>query len=236
MSTFRRSLLAAAASLPLLAALPVLAEDAPYVTAADVNFLLLLPPPPARNSALDQAEIAQVLEIQRSRSPERAALAVHDATETPEAMFGTVMGPDFTAAKLPLTIAFLAHVAENEDVLTDPAKKGFGRPRPHLVNAEIKPIVPLSTSGSYPSGHTTRGTMTGIVLAAMVPERHDAILARVQEYGQSRLVGGIHYASDIEAGYRAGTAAAAVMMTKPAFQADFAKARAELRAALGLQP
>lgn len=79
---------------------------------------------------------------------------------------------------------------------------------------------------------------TGFVLAAMLPERHDEILARVVgEYGQSRLVGGIHDASGIEAGYRAGMA---TVMTKPAFQADFSKAGASCArrwaAALTLRP
>jgi acid phosphatase (class A) len=44
----------------------------------------------------------------------------------------------------------------------------------------------------------------------------------------------MHYPSDLDAGFRAGTAMAAVMMQQPGFQAEFAAAKAELRAALGL--
>ena len=46
----------------------------------------------------------------------------------------------------------------------------------------------------------------------------------------------MHYPTDIEAGWRAGTAMAAVMFELPNFRADFAAARDEVRATLGLAP
>jgi acid phosphatase (class A) len=232
----RRHLIAAFAAFSLATTLPALAETAPYVTAEQVDLLSLLPSPPARNSPGDLADIQAVLDMQKSRGTERAALAVHDANENPLAIYGAILGEGVTAARFPLVVAFLNRVAENEDTVVDPAKKGFARPRPHLVNAEIVPIVPRSSSGSYPSGHTTRGTLVGLVLVKMLPEKREAIMARIEEYGQSRLVAGIHYPADIEAGFRAGTATAAVMMTMPTFQADLAAARAELRQGLGLTP
>ncbi len=46
----------------------------------------------------------------------------------------------------------------------------------------------------------------------------------------------MHYPSDLQAGWRAGTAMAAVMFALPNFRSDFAAARDEVRAALGLAP
>lgn len=74
----------------------------------------------------------------------------------------------------------------------------------------------------------------GVVLAAMVPEQRAAIFARTAEFAESRLICGVHYRSDIEAGRIAGTVLAALAMTDPSFTGAFAAAKAELRAALGL--
>jgi len=87
---------------------------------------------------------------------------------------------------------------------------------------------------SYPSGHSTFGAMTAILLADMVPEKRAELFQRGWDYGRSRVVGGVHFPSDVEAGRIQATVMTALMMQNPDFKTDFAAARAELRAALGL--
>lgn len=232
MLNFRRALAIVAT---LHVATPVFAADpAPYLTPKQLDLSIMLPPPPPAGSPMDQSELAATAAIQRNASPERIKLAVADAEETVYAMFTRTLGERFAPASLPKTTLFFTRVTESEDDVVDPAKKTFARTRPFLASNDIKALVPASKSGSYPSGHTTRVTMTGIVLAAMLPEKSKEIWARADEYAESRIVGGMHYPLDIEAGRRAGTAMAAVLFTDPAFRADFAAAKAELRAALGL--
>ena len=60
------------------------------------------------------------------------------------------------------------------------------------------------------------------------------IFARAREYGHNRIVGGVHFPTDDEAGRLTASVIAAVMFGSPAFRADLDAARAELRAALGL--
>jgi acid phosphatase (class A) len=74
----------------------------------------------------------------------------------------------------------------------------------------------------------------GIILSNMVPERRREIMTRAWEYGWNRVVGGMHFRSDIEAGRLAGSAIATALMQRADFRAEFAAARAELRAHLGL--
>jgi acid phosphatase (class A) len=74
----------------------------------------------------------------------------------------------------------------------------------------------------------------GIVLANMVPEKKAPIMARAWEYGHNRLVGGIHYASDIEAGRIAGTVIAQTITTHDDYKTEYEAAKAELRTVLGL--
>jgi acid phosphatase (class A) len=90
-------------------------------------------------------------------------------------------------------------------------------------------------SASYPSGHATFGWGQALVLAAMVPEKADAILARGRAYGDSRVVCGVHYPSDIAAGRMTAAAVLARLESDAAYHRDFLLAKAELRAALGLK-
>jgi acid phosphatase (class A) len=87
---------------------------------------------------------------------------------------------------------------------------------------------------SYPSGHSTFGTMCAILLAQMVPEKQAELFARAETYRESRMILGAHYRTDIEAGRTLATAVAAVMSQSYGFQHDLAEARAELRKRLEL--
>lgn len=217
------------------AASPVFADDAkPFADAKEINLLNLLPPPPANDSAQMKAELGEILTIQVTRTPEMASRAVADAEENVWRFSDVIDNSKFTKDNLPKFSAFFDRVVETEGAVVDPAKDVWKRPRPHLYSDLVKPIVPLSKSGSYPSGHTTVGTLMGIVLANMVPEKRAAIMARAWEYGHNRVVGGIHYASDIEAGRIAGTVIAETIATHDDYKSEYEGAKAELRAALGL--
>jgi acid phosphatase (class A) len=208
------------------------AEDH-FVTPEIVDLRLILIGPPAANSPQTAAELDELRAIQRNRTEAQAAAARADAEES-VFRFADVMGPNFTRERLPRVAALFAIMIEDEDVVTRAPKRDFARPRPYLAAPEIVPICPRSNSNAYPSGHATVGYYMGAVLAAMVPERRDAILARSWQYAEARLICGVHYRTDIEAGRIAGTAMAAVALASPQFRERFAEARAELRAALGL--
>jgi acid phosphatase (class A) len=210
------------------------AEDAkPFVTNKDVDLTMILPPPPANDSAETKAELGEVLTLQVTRTPEMEARAVADAEENVW-RFADVMGPNFSAEKLPKFSAFFDRVAATEGAVVDPAKDIWKRPRPHQLSELVKPAVKLSSSGSWPSGHATVGTMMGIILADMVPERRAEIMARAAEYAHNRIVGGIHYPSDVEMGKISGSVIAAVLLNRDDFKAEYEVARAELRSDLGM--
>ncbi|KQO58218.1 MULTISPECIES: phosphatase PAP2 family protein [unclassified Methylobacterium] len=58
----------------------------------------------------------------------------------------------------------------------------------------------LTDSPSYPSGHTTYGYTESLLLALLVPERYQQMIARGAEYGNNRIVVGAHYAMDVLGG------------------------------------
>lgn len=222
--------------LALIAALPAAAREPPYLTARDLDLAIILPPPVVAGSEADREQQAMVLAAQRAASPARIAQAERDVDESLEVMFGAVLGKPLGAAELPVTIRLFARIGETEEAVVDPVKAIFNRRRPWQSNDEIKPLVRKSSSGSYPSGHTTRVNVSAIVLVTMVPEKRDAIWLRAADYAWSRVVGGMHYPNDLEGGGRAGTAIAVAIMGRAEFRADLEAARRELRQYLGLQP
>ncbi|WP_027143365.1 phosphatase PAP2 family protein [Mesorhizobium sp. WSM3626] len=210
------------------------AEDAkPFITNKDVDLTMILPPPPANDSAETKAELGEVLTMQVTRTPEMEARAIADAEENVW-RFADVMGPNFNKDKLPKFSAFFDRVVETEGAVVDPAKDVWKRPRPHQLSDLVKPVVKLSSSGSWPSGHATVGTMMGIILSDMVPERRAQIMARAAEFAHNRIVGGIHYPSDVEMGKISGSVIAAVLLNRDDFKAEYEVARAELRSDLGM--
>jgi len=135
---------------------------------------------------------------------------------------------------LPLTAKLMSEVDNDQAVTANIAKRFFLRNRPwaidpSLVACDYKPnAAPLT---SYPSGHATLSYSTGYILAALMPEKAQAILSRAHEYAYSCVVCGAHYPSDIEASHALGIEVAMMMLENPTFHAQFEGARDELRAA-----
>ena len=62
------------------------------------------------------------------------------------------------------------------------------------------PVMDLTDSPSYPSGHTTYGYTGAVLLAVLVPERYAEMIARGAEYGNDRVIMGSHYVMDVMGG------------------------------------
>jgi acid phosphatase (class A) len=228
----RRTL--AADMLALASLAPVHAQDAKPFTDAKAIDLVALLPPPANDSPQTKAELGEILTIQFERTPQMVEHAKAYDEETAWRYASELFGPSFTKDKVPKFSAFFDRVVETEGGVVDRAKKILNRPRPHMISDLVKPVVKLSSSGSYPSGHTTLGTMMGIILADMVPEKRAEIMARAWDFGHSRLLAGIHYPSDIEMSRISGTVIAATIMRQDDFKAEYGPAKAELRTDLGM--
>ena len=93
--------------------------------------------------------------------------------------------------------------------------------------------MPKPGNASYPSGHSTFGTVDSIILANMLPEKAAQIYDRAEAYRFNREIGGVHYPSDVAAGRIAGTVIVAFMQQSPAFREAYTAARTELRQVLG---
>jgi acid phosphatase (class A) len=192
-----------------------------------------LPPPPAEGSAAARAEMQEVRDIiARSSAAEIAAAAKDDADEGPD-IYNAVLG--FDVKNHPETLKLLTIVADEEEVDTKRAKVFFHRKRPWVIDPNVKTCT-LETlnqiPNSYPSGHASLAYSLGVVLTHLIPEKSQVILARASEYAEHRLVCGMHFRADIVASQQYGTLLALRLMDNPAFLAQMAKAKAELRQAV----
>jgi acid phosphatase (class A) len=211
------------------------AHKAYSVDPSALNLSLILPPPPARDSAITTAELAELHRIEASRTPAQIAQAQADDHEEDIFIFKTVLGPDFTATTLPITAALSAYVRKNESASGGSLKNIYRRPRPYQADSTLHPVCPLNPEPtSYPSGHSLSGYLLAFTLVQLVPEKRQEIFARLDEYVHNRLICGVHYASDIQASRLVAYAVFGSLTASTRFQQDLAAAREETRSKLGL--
>lgn len=205
-----------------------------FISSDQVDLVTLLPPPPVVGSTQAEAEIAEIIQLQKTESPEEKASAVADNRLSVFQLAAGVLGPKFSAENLPLTARFFERLGKEGGSPVGAAKSFWGKPRPFLVSKEIKPCAEAS-GGSYPSGHTTFSYLSAVILADMVPEKKKEIFDRAAQYARHRMVCGVHYRSDVEAGRTAGTVLAAFAMQSPSFRGEYETVRQEVRKVLGYE-
>jgi len=223
------------ADAPAPAKAPKAAKTAYYFDSKVLNLSLIVPPPPAQDSATVKVELAELHGIEQGRTAEQVARAQADEKDETIFAFRTVLGDQFTAENLPLTAALSSHVHGEEPAAGDPLKAAFQRPRPYQLDPTLHPVCAMTDKpNSNPSGHALSGYLLALTLAQMVPEKSQEILARADDYAHNRLVCGVHYPSDLAASRQIAYAVFGYMMATPRFQIDLAAARAETRKRLGL--
>jgi acid phosphatase (class A) len=217
-----------------LAQAPPPAKALMVLTPEEIDPARLLPPPPERGSAVEKAELAELHDIQDHRAASRLELAQWDQDHQNWTLYAPVLGLKFDMAALPATAKVLAVVQNDQTIASTRAKDFFKRMRPWAVDPTVKGCTLKSTDdplSSYPSGHTIVGYGLGVVLADLMPDRAQEILARANDYGYSRMVCGMHYRSDTVASEALATALSVEILHSPKMQADLTAAHAELRAA-----
>ncbi len=80
----------------------------------------------------------------------------------------------------------------------------------------------LATNPSFPSGHTNYAFTDGVLLAMLVPSQYQSMLERASEYGESRIVLGVHYPLDIIASRAFSAYDLAQAFTNPLYMSNAA--------------
>jgi acid phosphatase (class A) len=173
--------------------------------------------PPAPGSAAAKEDLAILLWLQGARTPEMEA-NTWLLLERNLGSFSRALGVD-TAKTTPKINEGLKAFLKPVDAVKDSLKDRYQRPRPFVSYAQIQPCLPLEKGYSFPSGHSTWYRAASELLADLLPERRSRLVAVGSHGGNSRVLCGVHYPSDVQAGQRLGVAAAAQLIASPQWKA-----------------
>lgn len=211
------------------------AEQAP-------NSLSILPLPPTANSAGQIRDDAIFKDMQSQKGTARWAQAAIDADLSDEHLgipFSEAFGLEISEKNTPIVYSIMQKIRADSNYTTKSAKKHYNRTRP-FVSFKVATCTPqdeekLKLNGSYPSGHTTIGWTSALVLAELRPDRQNEIIKRGYEFGQSRVVCNMHWQSDVDAGRVVAAAQFARLQADSHFQKDMKKAKKEIQRLLKSQ-
>jgi membrane-associated phospholipid phosphatase len=98
------------------------------------------------------------------------------------------------------------------------AKYAYNRPHPSQADPTLSTVLPNPASPSYPSEHAAAAGAASAILAYIYPDDAQVFTDLAEAAAQSRVLAGVHYPSDVEAGLELGRAVAARVIERA--QAD----------------
>lgn len=179
------------------------------------------PPPPAFGSDEFNAQLAEARQISDARTPEQAALAVFwdgaPGTHTPPGHWNLEAAT--LAVKYRLSELEAAHlfalanmVSYDAIVASHEAKYHYWLLRPTMADPMITTAIGLPNFPSYPSNHAAISSGMAQIIAAQFPAERARLEALAEEAAFSRVLGGIHYRFDGDAGVQLGRDVAALAL------------------------
>ena len=209
----------------------------PYFTTEELPDLIeSLPAPPEKGTPAFKYDVKRYKWGKAQRlNPERAAMARRDAVWSYEALltelsvpFGTEISETATPALWNLLVTSLV----TTDQMRVAPKAYYHKTRPFVYFKEkafLEDDSQFSGEGSYPSGHTMRSWTAALILAEVNPAAAEVIFKRAWECGESRVISGAHWQSDVDVTRLAASIGYSRLQTSAAFRAQMALAQDEFR-------
>ena len=198
------------------------------------NGVDFLPAPPDTTSTQFVYDLTQYIWGKTLRNTERGQEAIeHVFTSVPKmaVCFSKPFGMTISREATPAIYKMLLKAIPTIRLSANRPKDTYMRKRPFVRMNESTPYPQDEeeerNSGSYPSGHTIRGWGMALLLAEINPAAQDALMKLGYEWGQSRVILGYHWQSDVNASIALASACYARLHTSPEFLSDMAKAREE---------
>ena len=209
-----------------------------YLNAKEVpNAVYWLPAPPAPGSSQFMHDISQYYWGKDQRNDTlRAQKAIREAAYEIKDMvplFCDAFGMEISEEKTPAIYKVLYRGVETIRLSATNPKATYMRTRPYAYFNEPT-LVPeeeeeLRTNGSYPSGHAIRGWGMALILCEINPEAQNELFKLGYEWGQSRVIAGYHWQSDVDASRLLAAATYARLHTCKEYLNDLEKAKKEFK-------
>jgi acid phosphatase (class A) len=201
------------------------------------NSLAILPAPPAANSAALAADEDAYRSTRSLRNSPRWAQAAKDAQlrfPAPAENFSCALDAPISQQESPHLYMLLRRSLTDGGLATYTAKDHYQRVRPFVANNDAsctpEEEAALRKDGSYPSGHSTIGWTYALILSEIAPERTNVLLERGMAFGQSRVICGVHWQSDVTEGRVVAASTVARLHADPVFRAELEEAKKEMAA------
>ncbi|QWU99452.1 acid phosphatase [Francisella salimarina] len=217
------------------------------------NSLAILPPPPVMTpmagsnvsypAFAEDQEISKSIFIEKTFfngeqiSQTRLDQAVSDADTEVETFVNAFIDP----LDIPNKQSIKQLLINNPDLIkkvtydgknsTEAAKNAYARERPYSFYNEAVCTGDPDPHHSYPSAHSTRGMVVAYTIADLLPSQYRAqILVRGMDYGDSRVICGAHWRSDIQAGRTMANAVYSMLKTNDSFNNEFNRMKQQIDA------
>ena len=208
-----------------LAALSAKDQPAAWQLPPYETFLKIIPPPPTQGSPAEQADLDGVLAMQDHPTKQELDHAEKSVAFTVFS-YSEVLGPEFNAESYPETAKFFKRL---ETTANDPKnflKDTFHRERPYKAfPAQVKELVDEEKGFSYPSGHSNRAWLYALVLGDLAPAHRNALLCSAMQVCNDRVIGGMHYPSDMMASRVLAEELHRILLKNPDFTKDLEQLR-----------
>ena len=214
------------------------AIDELYLTVDEVpNAVYWLPVPPEPGLTQFVHDINQYYWGKEQRlDSARAQKAIREADHKVKDMvrhFSPAFGMEISEEKTPAIYNVLNRAVLTIRLSAAKPKNTYMRKRP-FVRFNEPTLVPgdeeeLRNTGSYPSGHTVRGWGMALLLSEINPEAQNELLKLGYEWGQSRVIAGFHWQSDVDASRMLAAATYARLHACDAFNKDMEAAKKEFK-------
>ena len=212
--------------------------DQLYLTVDEVpNAVYWLPAPPEPGTTQFTHDINQYYwgKAQRLDSA-RAQKAIDEVVfETADMvkLFSPAFGMEISKEKTPAIFKVLHRAMMTIRLSASKPKATYGRMRPYVRFNEPTLFAgdeeELRETGSYPSGHTVRGWGMALLLCEINPDAQNELFKLGYEWGQSRVIAGYHWQSDVDASRMLAAASYARLHACEEFLKDMAAAREEFK-------
>jgi acid phosphatase (class A) len=211
-------------------------SDEVYLTADEVpNAVYWLPEPPAPGSSQFLSDISQYFWGKQQRLDSlRAQKAIREVVSEVADMavlFSEAFGMEISAEKTPAIYKVINRGVPTIRLSAAKPKNTYLRKRPYVYFNEPT-LIPseeehLRKTGSYPSGHTVRGWGMALLLSEINPAAQDELFKLGYEWGQSRVIAGYHWQSDVDASRMLAAACYARLHSCKEFLDDMKNAKKE---------